>query len=460
MNDLFPIFLKLEGRRVLVVGGGPMAASKAASLVAAGADVAVVAPETCEAIQQLPVAIARRPFRDSDLAGAWLVVAAAPPDVNRAVTEAASARCLFVNAVDDPAHATAYAGGIVTRGSVTVAISTSGRAPALAGLLREAIDHWLPPDLGEWVADAVRQREEWKRDGVPMESRRGQLLERLNELYRQRADLQAGPDAVPGLGADLQVRPHGFVSLVGAGPGSPDLWTVKAVRRIAEADVVYYDALADGVSLAKMTSAQCFLVGKRAGEKGVCQETIHKLLVRTARRGKTVVRLKCGDPFVFGRGAEEAIALAAAGIPFEIIPGVSTAIAAPGLAGIPVTHRGVAAGVLVVSGHHPDVMTRILTGVRPNRLTLVIMMGLKRREAIAASLVEMGWAPSTSAAIVFGAGTANQHVWTGTLADLPAVEAGRIPGVIVVGEVVGLSAIVGLAGAMPEAQMEVRHGRH
>jgi uroporphyrin-III C-methyltransferase / precorrin-2 dehydrogenase / sirohydrochlorin ferrochelatase len=187
MNELFPIFLKLEGRRVLVVGGGPMAASKAASLVAAGADVSVVAPDVCEEIQQLPVAVARRAFRESDLAGAWLVVAAAPPEVNRVVTEAASERCLFVNAVDDPAHATAYAAGIVRRGPVTVAISTSGQAPALAGLLREAIDQWLPPDLEVWVADAVRQREEWKRDGVPMEARRGQLLERLNELHRIRA---------------------------------------------------------------------------------------------------------------------------------------------------------------------------------------------------------------------------------------------------------------------------------
>jgi uroporphyrin-III C-methyltransferase / precorrin-2 dehydrogenase / sirohydrochlorin ferrochelatase len=187
MNELFPIFLKLEGRRVLVVGGGPMAASKAASLVAAGADVSVVAPDVCDAIQQLPVAVTRRAFRESDLAGAWFVVAAAPPEVNRVVTEAATVRCLFVNAVDDPAHATAYTGGVVKRGPVTIAISTSGQAPALAGLLREAVDNWLPPDLEVWVADAVRQREEWKRDGVPMEARRGQLLERLIELYRARA---------------------------------------------------------------------------------------------------------------------------------------------------------------------------------------------------------------------------------------------------------------------------------
>ena len=193
-ESLFPIFLKLRGRRVLVVGGGPVAATKATSLVAAGADVSVVAPEVCDAIQALRVTIARRPFRSSDLDGAWLVIAAGPPAVNRQVTEAASARAVFVNAVDDPAHATAYAASIVARGPVTVAISTSGQAPALAALLREAIDDWLPVNLDEWVKEAVRQREEWKRDGVPMEARRGHLLERLNAVHRKRADLQVGPD--------------------------------------------------------------------------------------------------------------------------------------------------------------------------------------------------------------------------------------------------------------------------
>lgn len=252
----------------------------------------------------------------------------------------------------------------------------------------------------------------------------------------------------------------GFVSLVGAGPGDPELWTVKATRRIAEADVVYYDALADGVSLTRMTQATCFLVGKRAGEKGVCQETIHKLLIRTARRGRKVVRLKSGDPFVFGRGAEEAIALAAAGVPFEIIPGVSSAIAAPGLAGIPVTHRGIASGVLVVSGHHPDVMNSILAGVRPNRLTVVVMMGLQRRAQVVASLLAHGWTPATPAAVILGAGTAGQTVWTGTLSQLPSAEVSGLPGVIVVGEVVGLSAIVGIVGAAPRDAVEVRHGRH
>ncbi len=251
----------------------------------------------------------------------------------------------------------------------------------------------------------------------------------------------------------------GFVSLVGAGPGDPDLWTVRAARRIAEADVVYYDALADGASLATLTRARCFCVGKRAGEKGVCQDTIHALLIRTARRGKRVVRLKAGDPFVFGRGAEEAIALASAGVPFEVVPGVSAALAAPGLAGIPVTHRGVASGFLVVSGHHLSVLDGILDAVQPNRLTLVVLMGMARRAEIAASLLERGWKTSTPAAVIAGASSSGQSVWTGVLEGLASAETSGMPGVIVVGEVVGLRDMVAKMTTHDSRGAEVQHGR-
>ena len=196
-EPLFPMFLKLQDRRVLVVGAGPVAAGKAATLVEAGATVTVVAPDVCDAMQRLPVAITRRAFREADLDGAWLAVAAAPPDVNRAVTEAASALRIFVNAVDDPAHATAYTGSVVNRGPVMLAVSTSGLAPALAGLLREALDDLLPADLDAWVDEAVRQRVEWRRDGVPMEARRERLLDRLNRIYGKRsAAVASGTDAV------------------------------------------------------------------------------------------------------------------------------------------------------------------------------------------------------------------------------------------------------------------------
>jgi uroporphyrin-III C-methyltransferase/precorrin-2 dehydrogenase/sirohydrochlorin ferrochelatase len=180
---MYPVFLNLAGRRVVVVGGGPVAASKLEGLLKEGAQVVVVAPAVRDEIERAGVTIRRRPFEEADLDDAWWVVAAAPSDVNRQVCEAAARRRVFVNAVDDPAHATAYLGGVVRRSGVTVAISTDGRAPALAGLMREAIDAWLPADLDRWMVAADDARRTWKRDGIPMADRRPQLLETLNRLY-------------------------------------------------------------------------------------------------------------------------------------------------------------------------------------------------------------------------------------------------------------------------------------
>jgi len=180
---MYPAFLKLTGRRVLLVGGGPVAVGKLAGLLAEGAHVTVVAPEIRSELEQPGVVLERRAFEARDLDEAWYVVAAAPPDVNRAVLAAAERRRVFVNAVDDPSHASAYAGSVVRRAGVTIAFSTDGRAPALAGLLREALDAWLPADLGAWMAAADEARRAWKRDGVRMEQRRPMLLETLNRLY-------------------------------------------------------------------------------------------------------------------------------------------------------------------------------------------------------------------------------------------------------------------------------------
>ena len=180
---MYPVFLSLAGRRVVVVGGGPVAAGKLEGLLQEGAQVVVVAPLVHPEIERAGVTILRRPFEEADLDEAWWVVAAAPPDVNRQVCEAAARRRVFVNAVDDPAHATAYLGGVVRRDGVTVAISTNGRAPALAGLMREAINAWLPVDLDRWMLAADEARRIWKRDGVAMADRRPQLLDTLNRLY-------------------------------------------------------------------------------------------------------------------------------------------------------------------------------------------------------------------------------------------------------------------------------------
>jgi uroporphyrin-III C-methyltransferase/precorrin-2 dehydrogenase/sirohydrochlorin ferrochelatase len=183
---VYPVFLKLTGRRVLLVGGGAVAAAKLDGLLAAGAQVTVVAPEISPLLEREGVTLERRPFRPDDLEGIWWVVAAAPPAVNRLVQSAAEPRRLFVNAVDDPAHATAYLGSVIRRDGVTMAISTDGRAPAMAGLLREALDAWLPQDMGKWMAAADEARVEWKEAGVPMEQRRPRLLETLNRLYEKK----------------------------------------------------------------------------------------------------------------------------------------------------------------------------------------------------------------------------------------------------------------------------------
>ncbi len=183
---LYPVFLKLRGRRVLMVGGGAVAASKLEGLLAAGALVTVVAPEISPALERRDVTLHRRAFVPGDLDGTWWVVAAASPEVNRQVQAAAESRQLFVNAVDDPVHATAYLGSVVRRDDVTVAISTAGRAPALAALLREALDAWLPQDLDRWMLAADDARRQWKESGVPMERRRPLLLETLNRLYESK----------------------------------------------------------------------------------------------------------------------------------------------------------------------------------------------------------------------------------------------------------------------------------
>ncbi|ABS27784.1 uroporphyrinogen-III C-methyltransferase [Anaeromyxobacter sp. Fw109-5] len=450
---LVPLFVKLAGRRVVVVGGGAMAAVRVRQLAEAEARVAVVAPEVRDDVAALAVEVHRRPFRDGDLDGAWFVVAAATQAVNRDVASAAEARRILVNAVDDPDSATAYTAGVVRRGDATVAISTGGRAPALAGLLREALDALLPRDVASWVDTAEAERDGWKRARVPLATRRPLLLEKLNALYARAPS--------PGTAGPL---PPGFVSLVGAGPGDPGLLTRRAAERLAQADVVLYDALVDGDVLRLAPQAHCFHVGKRAGRPSVSQRAIERLLVGAARQGKRVVRLKCGDPFVFGRGGEEAQALAAAGVPFEVVPGVSSAISAPALAGIPVTHRGLAAGFSVIAGHdeasYGPVLDRLGAGTT---LTLVVLMGVGERARIAARLLARGWDRETPAAIVLGASTPAAFAWSGTLAELRDAalppERASLPGTLVIGAVAALQLTSrharGRAGAPLAARTEI-----
>jgi uroporphyrin-III C-methyltransferase len=234
----------------------------------------------------------------------------------------------------------------------------------------------------------------------------------------------------------------GFVSLVGAGPGDPELLTLRALRRLRDADLVLNDALVQAELLELAPKAQRFYVGKRAGRHSIDQDGIHLLMIRAARRGLRVVRLKAGDPFVLGRGGEEALALEAAGVAYEIVPGLSSATAAPLLAGIPLTHRGLASAFVVVSGHAEASYAPILDGIAPNAMTLVVLMGVKLRGQIASRLIARGWSTATPAALLFGAsqpGSFTQLTTLGELAAGAAVPATELPAVLVIGEVVSLA---------------------
>jgi uroporphyrin-III C-methyltransferase/precorrin-2 dehydrogenase/sirohydrochlorin ferrochelatase len=468
---LLPLFLNVAGRRVLLVGGGPVAAAKLRQLLASAASVHVVSPAVVEDIERASasaaVTISRREFAASDLDDVWLAVAAATPEVNRNVAAAAESRRVFVNAVDDPANASAFLSGVIRREGVTLAISTSGEAPGLTALLRQGIDELLPRrDLANWVRAAREERRRWKAEGVPMDARRPLLLDALNNLYGKpkglhydspdlygrpkglHHDSPDSPDVVQAFRPANADSPQpsalspGHVSLVGAGPGDPALLTRKAIATLRAADLVLYDALVDDRVLRYARHAQRFFVGKREGRHVLSQEKINSLMIRAARRGRRVVRLKGGDPFVLGRGGEEAVALGAADIPFDVVPGISSAIAAPALAGIPVTHRGLASAFLVVSGHDAESFSSAIAGLDPRGVTVVVLMGIARRAALAARLLDRGWFPDTPAAVVVDASSPGQQLWRGTLRelagggpDLPA----SAPGTIVIGEVVSLA---------------------
>jgi uroporphyrin-III C-methyltransferase len=231
----------------------------------------------------------------------------------------------------------------------------------------------------------------------------------------------------------------GHVSLVGAGPGDPGLLTRAAVARLRHADLVLYDALLDDRILRYARTAQRFFVGKRAGRHVMPQHAINALMIRAARRGRRVVRLKGGDPFVFGRGGEEALALQRAGVAYDVVPGVTSAVAAPAAAGIPVTHRGLASAFLVVSGHDDDAFTPAIGQLTPNGVTVVVLMGLGRSASIASALIDRGWSRGTPAAIIVDAWKPQQQTWRGTLDQLAAdsveIDASGA-GTIVIGDVV------------------------
>lgn len=451
MTAFYPAFLDLRGRRVVVVGGGAVAEQKVRGVLAAGARVTVVSPETTPGLADLAarasVAIHRRPYQAGDLAGAWLAIAATDDRaVNAAIWAEAERRGVLLNAVDDRDHCSFIAPAIHREGDITVAVSTAGKSPALAVRLRDRIARLigraearlcellgeLRPELAERVPDGrVRAALCYRivdsdaigfvRQGDTAGARR-----RVRELAEGRS----------GGGAP------GVVYLVGAGPGDPGLITTKGLELLRSADVVVYDRLVSPALLAEApAAAERVFVGKYPHGPGAGQPDINALLVARARHGGVVVRLKGGDPFVFGRGAEECEALCAAGVTVQVVPGVSAATAVPAAAGIPVTHRRLASAFAVVTGHECAGRSDLDWEALARMPTLVVLMGLQALPELAHRLVAHGARSDAPAAVIASGTLPAQRVVVGTLATIAALatEAGlEPPATVVVGEVVQL----------------------
>ncbi|MEE1916011.1 siroheme synthase CysG [Pseudomonas asiatica] len=449
--DYLPLFHKLQGGRVLVVGGGEIALRKARLLADAGAALRVVAPD----VDGQLAALARegggevlvRGYQAADLVGCRLVIAATDdPGLNAQVSADAQALSLPVNVVDAPALCTVIFPAIVDRSPLVVAVSSGGDAPVLARLIRAKLEAWIPSAYGELAGLAARFRDKVKALYPDVNQRRGfwetvfqgPIAER--QLAGQGAEaerlLQAMVDSAP-------VQQGGEVYLVGAGPGDPDLLTFRALRLMQQADVVLYDRLvAPAIIEMCRRDAERIYVGKRRADHAVPQDQINRLLVDLARQGKRVLRLKGGDPFIFGRGGEEIEELAEHGIPFQVVPGITAASGCSAYGGIPLTHRDYAQSVRFVTGHLKDGSSNLPWHdlVAPAQ-TLVFYMGLVGLPTICAELIRHGRAASTPAALVQQGTTRNQRVFTGTLADLPDLVAQHevhAPTLVIVGEVVQL----------------------
>jgi uroporphyrin-III C-methyltransferase/precorrin-2 dehydrogenase/sirohydrochlorin ferrochelatase len=446
--DFLPIFANIRGKTCLVVGGGSVAARKAGVLLEAGAKVRVVAPEIDEELkneQGVEAVVAH--FEAQHLDGAILVIAATNDrSVNKQVSELAQASNIPVNVVDDPELCSFIMPAILDRSPLMVAFSSGGASPVLTRMMRGKLETVIPQNYSRLAAFAERFREQVKLRVTDPAKRRifwenvfeGVVAEKV--LTGDEASAEAMLQQM--LASEDNIR-RGEVYLVGAGPGDPDLLTFRALRLMQKADVVVYDNLVSR-PIVEMTrrDAERIFVGKKRADHTLRQEEINELLVRLAKEGKRVLRLKGGDPFIFGRGGEELETLAAEGIPFQVVPGITAASGVASYAGIPLTHRDHAQACIFVTGHLKDgTMNLDWEQLARPRQTVVVYMGLHGLDTLCAKLIEHGLPDTTPIAIVQQGTTPNQRVITGTLATLPAIaerEQPQPPTLIIVGGVVTL----------------------
>ncbi|EIS3745183.1 uroporphyrinogen-III C-methyltransferase [Aeromonas hydrophila] len=448
--DYLPIFCRLDNKPVLLVGGGEVAERKARLLLDAGAQLTVVAPELDPELAELAangsIEWLAGEFAPQQLTGKWLVVAATDRrEVNALVYQSANQARIFANVVDDPKRSSFIMPSIIDRSPLMVAISSGGKAPVLARLLREKLEALLPQHLGAVAAFAGSLRERVKARFASMGERR-RFWERLLGADRLGQALARGDSASANQLADSlfadESQTAGEVVLVGAGPGDPGLLTLHALRQMQQADVVVYDRLvSDEVMALVRRDAKRIFVGKQAGNHCVPQEGINQLLLDEAKKGQRVVRLKGGDPFIFGRGGEELETLVGSGIGFQVVPGITAASGCAAYAGIPLTHRDHAQSVRFVTAHGKggaqDLDWPLLAR---DRQTLVFYMGLSSCATIREQLMAHGKDGSTPVALIERGTQPSQRVIRGTLDQLPELAMGvESPALIMVGSVVTLA---------------------
>ena len=450
--ETLPIFMKLAGQPCAVIGGGEVAARKVVLLLDAGAQVTVTAPQLCGTLAELAQSgrIAHRAakFDAAALTDAALAIAATDDRaVNAEVSRLAQAQRIPINVVDDPQLCSFILPAIVDRSPVVIAVSTGGASPVLARLLRAKLEALIPATYGQ-LASLVQRFRESVKQRLPQPARRpfwekvlqGPIAELVFSGRVQQAE-QALARAIDD--ASDAGLPPGEVYLVGAGPGNPELLTFAALRLMQQADVVLHDNLVSPAIL-ELTrrDAQRIYVGKQRANHTMRQEHINELMVELARQGKRVLRLKGGDPYVFGRGGEEIESLAASGIRFQVVPGVTAACGVAAYAGIPLTHRDYAQSCVLVTGHLKDgSMNLDWHGLARPRQTVVVYMGLLGLQKLADELIAHGMPPDMPAAVVQQATLPQQRVVTATLEELPrrVEEAGlHPPTLVIVGDVVKL----------------------
>ncbi|RYU59981.1 uroporphyrinogen-III C-methyltransferase [Methylolobus aquaticus] len=449
-----PIFVKVTGETCLVVGGGEVASRKIATLLRAGARVTVVSPELVPVVAELVtrglIVHVAKPFEPDDLEEVALVVSATGVRaVNEAVVAAARERGIACNVVDCPELCTFIFPAIVDRSPVIIAVSTGGASPVLARLVRAQLETLLPAAYGRLAELAERFRTRVKQVLTNGDQRRRFWEQCLRGPVAELVLAGREDEAAAQLerlieGAAGRSSAVGMVSLVGAGPGDPDLLTLRAFRLIQEADVVVYDRLVSPAVMALVRNdAERIYAGKERSRHTLPQEDINRLLARLARAGQHVVRLKGGDPFIFGRGGEEIETLMDEGIPFQVVPGITAASGCAAYAGIPLTHRDCAQSVTFVTGHLKEGSVGDLDWERlaQPQQTLVIYMGLQGLEQICEALIAHGCEPDRPAALVQQGTTPGQRVILGTVSTLPgevATVGASAPTLVIVGQVVRL----------------------